>query len=116
MALRGYDMAYGDMPEEPAWMQYRPAVYQKCPFCQDAGCQVCSPKVRGGKSVPELLAEAEACVKSYCALREHPNVWGKLGDLERMLIVYSINFGREDIGDEPAPLEMVDRFKELELR
>jgi len=110
-------MAYGDIPEIPPWsQQYHVNVYQKCPFCQDHGCNICKPEVRDGKSVEELITEAGECVKAYCKLRETPNVWSKLGDLERLLIVYAIDYGRQNSGEEEKPVFVVDRFKELELR
>ena len=110
-------MAYGDIPDEPSWsMPYRVNVFQKCPFCGDEGCMSCRPQVRDGRTEKELLEEASQCVKAYCKLREYPNVWPKLGDLERMLIVYAIDFGRQSVKEDSEELEIVDRFKELELR
>lgn len=110
-------MAYGDIPGEPHWaIPYRVNVFQKCPFCQDTGCMVCRPEVRDSKSVEDLIQEAGKCVEAYCRLREHPNVWRNLGDLERMLIVYAIDYGRQHTGEEPEAMQIVDRFKELELR
>ena len=111
-------MAFGDIPEDPSWaIDYRVRVFQKCTFCGDNGCNFCKPKVRDGKGAEELLDEAEEVVGAYCGLREHQNVWRQLGDMERMLIVYAIDYGRQHSGEEyTGCVEPIDRFKELDFR
>jgi hypothetical protein len=109
-------MNFGDPPDYPAWSNYKINIFQKCPFCGDNGCNMCRPEVRDGKSVEGLIQEAKECVDAYAKLREFPSPWSKLGDLERMLVVYAIDYGRQHSDEEPQAVEIVNRFKELELR